>query len=374
MPVNILLSLLVCMALLDYPAAGQLPDDQTFFFQLPSPSVKHAKRLVSDLPLASASLPDDDKTFFLQLPSNSVNRAKRLASDPPLAGASSPSSAQLAKNLHDAQQSATQYPVPHMAARLAVCGLCLGAVFGLMGSGGAMIAKWMLYYVLNIRPFKLTIFTMYLILCPMSAFGALRGMCKGKVHWPHVVQLFVFASSIGTTLGARLATFIPDRVQLLCFGTLILGVSAHILYKQLATPMSKPAKKKSLADQVTFAMVAVVVGCLCGTLGVGGGFMLVPVLLHAGHDIKTAVPTSLAVITVNAAVSACWYLHLFGMDLQVVDLTTVASFLLLGCLGMTFSDNISSVMSNKARQCSFALLLFAIGIFTVAVELCGMAL
>mmetsp|Transcript_29048 Transcript_29048/g.56090 ORF Transcript_29048/g.56090 Transcript_29048/m.56090 type:complete len:356 (+) Transcript_29048:31-1098(+) len=350
MPLNTTLCVIVLAGLLGYPfaLAGQLPmdDDTVCHFQLPPNSE-------SNVPIAKG------------------NNKLALASEALLANASSPLLAQSAENQHDEMESGAPQPVPHMAARLAICGLCSGAVFGMMGSGGAMITKWMLYYVLQIRPFKLTIFTMYLILCPMSAFGALRGLGKGKVHWPHVVQLFVFASSIGTTLGTRLATFITDRVQLLCFGTLVLCVAAHILYKQLGAPIKKNSstEEKPFADQVSFVLVAVVVGCLCGALGVGGGFMLVPILLHAGHDMNTAVPTSLAVITLNAAVSACWYLHLFGMNLQLVNGTVVASFLLMGCLGMVFSDEMAAVMSNKARQCSFAVLLLAIGHFTVTVEL-----
>jgi len=321
-----------------------------------------------------AELPIDDAVCHFQLPSGSSNKVNVAGAEKRLASAKSMTSAPLpssAENPHDAQHGTGQKLRPHKLVRLAICGLCLGAIFGLMGSGGAMIAKWMLYYVLNVRPFKLTIFTMYLILCPISAFGALRGMCKGNVYWPHVAQLFVFASSIGTALGARLATFVPDRVQLLCFGALVLCVAAHTMYTQLAAAVNKnrSAEEKPVADHINFAMVAVVAGCLCGTLGVGGGFMLVPILLHSGHDMSTAVPTSLAVISLNAAVSAGWYLHLFAMDLQVVDWTVVASFLLLACLGMLFSDRMASVMSNKARQCSFAVLLFALGHFTVTMEL-----
>jgi len=269
--------------------------------------------------------------------------------------------------------------------RLLLCGAIVGCIFGMMGGGGALITKPMLYYIFHIQPFKMTIFTCYAILAPLSLFGTGLGHYKQCVVWADVARLFVCTSLLGTTLGAQIAQFCPDHVQLLLFALLILAVASYMWSKALAADKASTTKKESSPasgessptegaggfrdDLVYIVTVATFIGVLTGMLGVGGGFMLTPLLCHLGHKMDTAVPTSLAVIFLNSVIGMAWYSHLFAMSIAPSDVTIVVSFVVIGCLGILASGHIASLMSSGLRQKIYASLLIAIGVGIVAVEL-----
>jgi len=269
----------------------------------------------------------------------------------------------------------------HMWLRLLVCGVIVGCIFGMMGGGGALITKPMLYYIFHIQPFKMTIFTCYAILAPLSLFGVGLGQYKQCVVWADVARLFLCTSLVGTTLGAQIAQYVPDHVQLVLFALLILAVASYMWSKALAADKATTTKKESsLAsaessppgfrdDWVYIATTATFIGVLTGMLGVGGGFMLTPLLCHIGHKMDTAVSTTLAVIFLNSVVGMAWYSHLFAMSIAPSDVTTVVSFVVIGCLGILASGHIASLMSSGLRQKIYASLLVAIGVGMVAVEL-----
>lgn len=244
-----------------------------------------------------------------------------------------------------------------------------------------MITKPMLYYIFLFQPFKYTIFTMYVILAPLSGFGAALGAYRGLVNWRHVAALCLCTSLIGTSIGACIAKFMPDILQLILFAILVILVASHTWYQQLtASPPAPPAgntasekaeSKEDKGDETPYmelALKATVAGVLCGTLGVGGGFMLTPILLSAGHSMDSAVPTSLAVIALNSIVGIIWYATLFGQRVFAKDWLIICSLLLLSCLGMLSSDYVASMMSKNLRQRIFATLLLLIGFGTIVIE------
>jgi len=231
----------------------------------------------------------------------------------------------------------------------------------------------------------------YVILLFLALFGAALGCRKGLVRWKHVGALFVFTSLLGTTLGAMVAQLIPNEIQLLLFATLIISVAIY-MWSRLPSAAQAAAKGGSAADSkiptgskekaapvaeksspdpfssAYFVAIATSVGCLCGSLGVGGGFILTPLLCHMGHEMETAVPTSLAVIFLSSCVGASWYVHLFDMSLASVDLTVATCLVLVGCFGISVSGQLASMMPSSSRQKVYAGMLFALGCGTFVTE------
>lgn len=282
-------------------------------------------------------------------------------------------------------------PVQHQWLRLSVGGLCLGSVFGMMGGGGALITKPMLYYVFYIQPFKLTIFTTYVMLVPLSLLAVAIGQSKGCVVWQDVAMLFVLTSLLGTSLGAQLAVFIPDQGQLLMFALLIIFVAAHMWWKAIfkSHDTLRAASQESnhgvvddrsekdihvdnktlpMLRQIQNASMAVAVGILVGMLGVGGGFMLTPLLCHMGHTIDKAVPTSQAVILLNSTVGMLWYRYLFAMAIPASAALTVSSLVFIACCGIMASSYVASFITQSLRQVTYACLLLLLGFGTIFME------
>eukprot|EP00931_Biecheleriopsis_adriatica_P121791 TRINITY_DN96851_c0_g1_i1.p1 TRINITY_DN96851_c0_g1~~TRINITY_DN96851_c0_g1_i1.p1 ORF type:complete len:348 (+),score=54.68 TRINITY_DN96851_c0_g1_i1:80-1123(+) len=281
--------------------------------------------------------------------------------------------------------------IPYLWLRILVCGVILGSIFGMMGGGGALILKPMLYYIFYIQPFKMTIFSCYAIIAPLSLLGAMIGQYKNCVVWADVGKLFILTSLLGASLGACVAQVIPDLGQLLLFAVLLVAVATHTWWKALAAQTDKPKpqeesneKQQSASGQaacvgaavsadgsmasVRVVMTAVLVGVMTGSLGVGGGFMLTPLLCHMGHKMDTAVPTSLAVIFFNSVVSMVCYHILFAMSLPSSNVSLMISFVLIGCLGILASGHVASMLSQSSHQKVYASLLLILGFGTIIIE------
>jgi len=258
----------------------------------------------------------------------------------------------------------------------------------MMGAGASMIMKPLLYYVFYQRPFKLTIFEMYLILIPLASLGVVRGHMRGLVSWRHVALVAICTSGVGTMAGANLAHLVSSHVQLVCFGFLVVFVAGHMwtqASRQQGLPLGSTSQEKGNAEDsrevesrgichlAVSCLTACTVGLLSGFVGVGGGFMLTPLLCHMGHGMDSAVPTSLAVIALSAVAGTFWYIWLFDMSLAQVNCSLVVSLAGAGCLGLLFSDSLASLMPKHWRQKGFAGLLVIIGSSVDTLELMPVA-
>jgi uncharacterized protein len=96
----------------------------------------------------------------------------------------------------------------------------------------------------------------------------------------------------------------------------------------------QPRPRANGAPFVAIAAQGVVVGIITGLVGVGGGFLIVPALvLLMGLPIASAVPTSLAIIAMNAAVGFLKYQNVLQTHDLAVNWVTVATFIALGVVG-----------------------------------------
>jgi len=245
--------------------------------------------------------------------------------------------------------------------RLVPCGLLLGGIFGMMGAGGSMVLKPILYYAFMLEPFKLAIFNNYAILVFLSAVGVARAQASKKVNWRHVGLLTVFTSILGTALGCFLASLVSSEVQLLSFGLVVVAVSAY-MFQQSASGATKANKPDAVAPLgVVAALLAVGVGAMTGFMGAGGGFLLVPLLVHLGNDMHTAAPTSLAVIGMSSCSGLCWYAYWNDYTAADIDVPLVLGLSFIGSVGILLSGYVADLLSNVQRQRLFAGLLLLIG-------------
>lgn len=274
--------------------------------------------------------------------------------------------------------------------KLLVAGLFVGGIFGMMGSGGSMITKPILYYGFNKKPFRLAIFDTYVILFLLAFFGAVRGHSKGRVSWPYVGLLATFTSGFGNFLGSSLACHVTSETQLRLFAMLVVIVSMRTLSEAWLpkkfqpeggngpdirrdcgagaefSPTAAPTLSTMTTTQLTItAFTATAVGVLCGLVGVGGGFLLTPLLCYLGHELDAAVASSLAVICLSSISGIIWYMHFFQMHLGLVDPLLEASLGIVGCVGITYSDFLAGRMPKHLRQQMFAMMLLMIGVIGI---------
>ena len=113
---------------------------------------------------------------------------------------------------------------------------------------------------------------------------------------------------------------------------------------------------------MVLAITGFLTGVLSGTFGVGGGFVIVPVLVLAtGMEIRRATATSLLVVSlVSAAALISVMLH--G---RIFDFDIALPFLGGGLLGMVLGTGLARRLPAAKLQQGFAVMMFCVALFTL---------
>jgi uncharacterized membrane protein YfcA len=105
-----------------------------------------------------------------------------------------------------------------------------------------------------------------------------------------------------------------------------------------------------------------VTGVLTGFLGIGGGFVIVPVLvLLLGLPMQAAVGTSLAIIALTSA--AAFAAHVATGD---IDWAVASSFAGIAILGALAGRRIGSRLDQRQLAAAFTALLVVVAVLLVA--------
>jgi uncharacterized membrane protein YfcA len=183
--------------------------------------------------------------------------------------------------------------------------LLVGLAMGLLGAGGSILGVPIFVYLLGFEA-KQAIAMSLGVVGATSLIGAFRHGQLGNINL-RVAVVFAPVAMVGTYLGAHLALFVSDAAQLALFGSVMLA-AALFMVREAETP---PAKRRHPAVNAALVVVeGLVVGVLTGVVGVGGGFLIVPVfILLMGLPVKEAVGTSLLVIALKSFAGFVGYLE-----------------------------------------------------------------
>jgi uncharacterized membrane protein YfcA len=169
-----------------------------------------------------------------------------------------------------------------------------------VGGGGAILALPVLVYVLGERVGAAST-TSLVIVAGAAAAGACSQARRGQVCW-HVALLFITPAAVGTLLGAIGNHAVAGRVLILGFAPVMLLAAASTWRRAGAHSPGELAACPPAALGRT-AVSGLAVGLLTGFFGVGGGFLIVPVLTTwLELDVRRAIGTSLVIIALTAAV------------------------------------------------------------------------
>lgn len=152
-----------------------------------------------------------------------------------------------------------------------------------------------------------------------------------------------------TMAGSYLASLVPNTTMgnfSVCM-TLLLGIK--FIVKPVMTTkeaMQRVSPKKRLVQSV---VCGTVVGLICGFVGAGGGMMMLLVLTSVlGYELKTAVGTSVFIMTFTALTGAASHFAIGGMpDLLCLGLCVVFT-LLWARIAAKFANRASAAVLNRA--------------------------
>ncbi|MHB1326966.1 MAG: sulfite exporter TauE/SafE family protein [Gemmatimonadales bacterium] len=235
----------------------------------------------------------------------------------------------------------------------------IGIILGILGAGGAIVTVPVLVFVLG-YDVKAAVPMSLMIVGAASSVGLIAYHRKGAVRWD-TVMAFAPTAMAGAFAGGVVATMVSSRSQLIVFGTLLLGASLAML----TGPAPIPVDAELVAARRSWWLIGLLgaaVGFLTGLVGVGGGFLYVPVLtLLGGMAMRHAVGTSLALIVVSCTVGLVTHLRHVALDLSAALL-----FMIPMVAGALIGTRLAPQVSQVALRRAFAGLLVVIGFIVFA--------
>jgi uncharacterized membrane protein YfcA len=212
---------------------------------------------------------------------------------------------------------------------LVITGVGIGFASGLLGVGGGFIMVPVQYWLLTsigVDPtiaIRISLGTSLAVILPTALSGALGHHRRNAVLIKPMIFLGV-TGAIGGILGGTIATHIPGDILRTIFGLAVIFVA----FVMLKTNYSEIEKQP--VDNVLYYIVwGFFAGIMSGLLGVGGGFMLVPIMVIVMHfSIHKSIGTSSAVIIFTSIGGIISYIF-NGLNVQGLPMYSVGYINLL---------------------------------------------
>jgi hypothetical protein len=260
-------------------------------------------------------------------------------------------------------------------------GILVGAVLGLTGAGGSILASPLLMAGLGwtlpqTEPVAL------LAVCAAATFGTI-------VAWDHTyirhraAALMAFAGFFTSPLGVKAAWVLPVPVLTGVFAVVLALVGLRMLLQALRAPAEAAVVRANVAGDAlpaqgrwirlnergrivwnastmsALAAIGAVTGFAAGLLGVGGGFVIVPALRQlSGLSMHSVVATSLLAVALTSAGAVAGTLAQ-GLP---IPWAAAAPFVLGALLGMLAGRKLAPRIAGARLQEGFAALMLVVAL------------
>ena len=239
-------------------------------------------------------------------------------------------------------------------------GLAIGFVVGAVGGGGAILALPVLVYVLDegVGPASTA---SLIVIALAAAVGAGARARHGQVCW-RLALLFSAPAAVGSLVGALLSAEASPRLLILSFVPVMLAAAGATWQRSGAAHADEdsdcpPAKSGVVAG------AGLLVGVMTGFFGVGGGFMIVPVLvLGLGLAFRRAVATSLVIITLTGVAALTSHLATGATP----DFAVTASLALSTMAGALLGTAVADRLPQQLLARGFAVIVALLAVFLLA--------
>lgn len=233
----------------------------------------------------------------------------------------------------------------------------VGLALGILGAGGSILAVPILVYLFSVDAVMASAYSLFIV-GTSSLVGTLL-----KVHAQLVnlkTGLIFGIPSIISIFSTRkwIIPSIPDIVlQTGSFSltkrALILGVFAFLMILAsiiMITRNNKNTNRSNSSQVHVFFLVllGLLTGFLTGFVGVGGGFLIIPVLVYlTAMPFKIAVGTTLLIISSNSLIGFIG--DILNYTLNWNFLLTITGLAVFGiCIGSRFAKNLPTSQLQKS--------------------------
>jgi len=258
-------------------------------------------------------------------------------------------------------------------------GVIIGLVLGLTGAGGSVFAVPLLVLGLDMSIQEAAGLSLGAV-CFSALLGVLIRLKSRDIQW---LPALVFASvgAVAAPFGTQIASRVDEYWVMVSF-TVLVGLIARRMWVQArvrpllttnvrASVNGNSSQLSAVCGTETLSLThfrfacfariagaAWLTGVLSGFYGVGGGFLIVPVLMGLLRlHIQQAVGTSLFVITIISGAGFWAYTAQASIDVSVFQSVAAG-----GLVGMLVGIALSRRLAGPSLQRFFAIMMVAIAI------------
>ena len=179
-------------------------------------------------------------------------------------------------------------------------------------------------------------------------------------------MIMLISVLIFTLVGSYAASFLPQTTMggFSMFMTLFAGVKFIFRPVMEAKESNKNRSKKKAAIQSVACGIAV--GLICGFVGAGGGMMMLLVLVSVlGYELKTAVGTSVFIMTFTALTGAMSH---FAIGDGVTDYSILVLCIIFTLIGAMLTAKFANKASAKVMNRTLGFGLAAMSIIMIIIN------
>jgi len=235
----------------------------------------------------------------------------------------------------------------------ALGGLAIGLALGLLGGGGSTLTVPLLL-ALGVEP-KTAIALSLAVVGTTAGVAVISHARARSVDWRAVTWLLP-AIALGGFAGGRASAHFSGEALLVGFAVLMAAAGIAMLLPR------RPAARVPAPRPLALIAAGVAIGAITGLVGVGGGFLFVPLLaLAGGLEMRRAIGTSLVAIAVNALAALAGQLGHVELPLALAAVLTCA-----GVVGALLGARLVPRLPERALRRAFGVLVLAIAAWLVA--------
>ena len=236
-----------------------------------------------------------------------------------------------------------------------IAGIGAGLGTGFAGMSAAAVISPMLITFLDIPAYEAVGIALASDVLASAVSAATYGKNKNLDIRNGIVMMITVM--LFTLVGSFAASYLPNKTMgnFSVFMTLLLGIK--FIVKPVMTTkeaMLGVSKKKRLIQSV---ICGTVIGLICGFVGAGGGMMMLLILTSVlGYELKTAVGTSVFIMSFTALTGALSHFAIGGRPDMFCLVCCVLSTLLWAQIAAKLANKASPKTLNRATGVVLAVL------------------
>lgn len=243
----------------------------------------------------------------------------------------------------------------------------IGIVLGLVGGGGSILTVPLLNTFFSTTMLLATTYSL-IVVTVSSLFGFSQRIKSNEVDFKTGIQFAVPSMIVAFSIRYWVMPLFPIQFD---YGNIIVSrdviITSLLIVVMLFTAArmvqgNRSHSNKSSNRFISIVIFGVMTGLLSGFIGAGGGFIIVPILIRMGLDLRKAVGTSMLIITIQSIVALVG--DFFNPEIRAagIDWKLVIIISLLTIVGVYIGTLLQKRISSLWLKRIFAAILFAVAI------------